>query len=439
MIFGTDKIFDKTSFVTEKLFLVSLMSTFLHTLIYLVPFLIIGVGESSDHFYAALAFSQVLFAVIYGSVLTTLIPIFTQKKSDTQSRVGICNGVAILVASVSFIFLMCLCSGLSGLVELTFGFYSEADKTLISSLAKTSLIGTFFAVLGAVYSAWFYSVNKPLLLEFVGAISSVLAVSYMFYFTAYDADNLLLHIVWALNLKWIFYFLFSYFFQDKPISIKFLKPKEIKLFVFRVRYLLGGAIFYKTDIVFDRHFSSQTNPGDLTILFLLHQMFTVVGNVSYKSITLPSSSRMSAHYVDKNNDGFFEEFKCALKKLGVTFFIAMAIMMLCYLAATYIGLIESVLNISSRTLLIYALCLIGVLAGSIFAPLFSARFYAIGDTSLPTRIGVFGFILGIVFKIAGFALFGFEGLLIGISLYYLLNTALLNFGFPNQLKASNYD
>lgn len=55
----------------------------------------------------------------------------------------------------------------------------------------------------------------------------------------------------------------------------------------------------------------------------------------------------------------------------------------------------------------------------------STAFYAKGNTLTPTKVGVTGFSLGIVFKIIGFYSFGLIGIAVGTTLYYFLNAFLL--------------
>jgi peptidoglycan biosynthesis protein MviN/MurJ (putative lipid II flippase) len=67
----------------------------------------------------------------------------------------------------------------------------------------------------------------------------------------------------------------------------------------------------------------------------------------------------------------------------------------------------------------------GVLVGGAVGQVLSSSFYAFGDTSTPTRVGVAGFTLGLILKVGGFFLEGIHGIAVGTSAYYMINAVAL--------------
>jgi peptidoglycan biosynthesis protein MviN/MurJ (putative lipid II flippase) len=78
------------------------------------------------------------------------------------------------------------------------------------------------------------------------------------------------------------------------------------------------------------------------------------------------------------------------------------------------------------------MALMGVLIGGAMGQVLSTSFYARGETVVPTKIGVWGFSLGIGFKVLGFYLGGIIGIALGTSVYYFLNVFLLQWALSKH-------
>ena len=78
--------------------------------------------------------------------------------------------------------------------------------------------------------------------------------------------------------------------------------------------------------------------------------------------------------------------------------------------------------------------LAGFWIGGPMGQVLASSFYAKGNTTTPTKIGAFGFTIGIILKIGGFYLWGVLGIAIGTSLYYFLNLVLLRYILLIKLK-----
>jgi putative peptidoglycan lipid II flippase len=67
----------------------------------------------------------------------------------------------------------------------------------------------------------------------------------------------------------------------------------------------------------------------------------------------------------------------------------------------------------------------GMWVGGAIGQVLSASFYAQGDTTTPTIVGVVGFTVGIVLQVCGFMVLGVLGIALGSTLYYLGNAGVM--------------
>jgi peptidoglycan biosynthesis protein MviN/MurJ (putative lipid II flippase) len=71
------------------------------------------------------------------------------------------------------------------------------------------------------------------------------------------------------------------------------------------------------------------------------------------------------------------------------------------------------------------LVLTGLAVGDPTGHLLLTSFYAKGDTTTPTRVGILVYTFGIACKVGGFLAFGLMGLAAGTTLYYVIRTTAL--------------
>lgn len=203
----------------------------------------------------------------------------------------------------------------------------------------------------------------------------------------------------------------------------------------KLRPLLLGTIYYKTDMFVDRFLASMAPAGELSLLHAGRQLYSSGGMVVNKALIAPVGPPL-AEAAHKNKHGLFRSIfrRRFLAVLGAS--------LLCFAVLVLIG--EPVLQLlfehgsfnveNVHTLWIFLLALGGVWFGGNLGQILSSSFYACGDTVTPTRIGVIGYTLGLVLKVGGFYLYGVLGIAIGTSIYYLFNALALRIFLHRKMR-----
>ena len=194
----------------------------------------------------------------------------------------------------------------------------------------------------------------------------------------------------------------------------------------RIKPLLLGMSYYKTDPLVDRFLSSMAPSGGLTLLNLAQQAWGAITQILNRAISGPLVPTLARSASSGNWPLFQRLYRTRL--LWVTALTAAAFAVLVTAGP---WLLEAVVghggvtrnNVHALWWLMVALG--GVLVGGAAGQIVSSSFYALGNTTTPTTIGVLGFTLGIVLKGAGFLTLGVVGIAVGASAYYVLNVVVL--------------
>jgi putative peptidoglycan lipid II flippase len=194
----------------------------------------------------------------------------------------------------------------------------------------------------------------------------------------------------------------------------------------RLRPLLLGTSYYKTDQLVDRFLASMAAAGGLSILHLAQQMYGAGHQVLNASIAAPLVPRLAGAAKARDRAAFGSLWRSGERKLGLFTLTVVAGLILVGVPALEVLLGHGEFRPEQvRQLWWLLLALAGTWVGGALGQIFSAAFYATGDTHTPTRIGVIGFTLGLILKVVGFLTYGILGIAVGTSIYFLLNAVAL--------------
>ena len=208
-----------------------------------------------------------------------------------------------------------------------------------------------------------------------------------------------------------------------------LKSKTVHDAWKRIRPLLWGTAYYKTDPLVDRFLLSMSGHGNLSLFYLAQQIYGAGAGIVGKAIVAPVVPRLSLLHKAGDKSEFRRVYRRKLWQVGL-------ITGSCFLAVVMLG--ESLLsllvghgavtNANVRALWLIMLGLGGMFVGGAMASVTTSSFYARGDTRVPTRLGMLTYTVYIPIKIISFELGGVMALAISASVYYLINV-LVQHGF----------
>ena len=394
----------------------------------------VGPGSETDALFASMVVPQLLLTVITGSMTQVLVPLLTiEDKGDFQKEAwNFFQGIGFV-----FFVLALLLFGTAGIWTpwIVPGFDFET-RLLTITLVRVQLVGMVFMALNGVAWSAYHSRQKFLWAE----MSAVLGTMGGFFLLLWGLPRFgIIMAAWAMVLRSVLQTVLLLPGLGVPPFRKWTTPdwkSETTRKAWRRLYpLLLGSTFYKTGDLVDRFLASMTSAGQLSLLYFASQIYMAGNLVLSKALAAPMvpllAKRASArewvlfHRIVNNR---------SLWALGITFAVFVCIVfsggpILTLLFGHGRFTIGEVL-----TLHWILIALVGVWIGGALGQILSSGFYAKGNTRTPTKIGVFGFIIGLGMKVAGFLYWGILGIAVGTSLYYLLNAFLLNFALEKNLN-----
>ncbi len=374
-----------------------------------------GAGPQSDVFFGAQALPQFILLVLSSSLTMVLIPLFaSQKKEDIVAEVwNYFHAIGLLFTVIAIVLLATARWWVPWILP---GFKGESLQLAVhlSSIQLLAMVlSAMLSVVWAVHSAQenFLIIETTSILA--GLVSLVLlffAVKYMDIYAAAWISVLRIFLQIAFLMKkmgrW-----------QRPV----FKSASFKTSWRKVRPLMAGNVYYKTDLLFDKYLTSGGIAGDLTLLNLAQQLYAMAINIlskTFVSTIIPSLAVKS----QSDKPAMHLAFR---KRLWLLLIISAAFFLLLVLVGKpLLGLVFGLKNFDTKTvgrLWLILVLLFGFWFGGLLGVLTSGTFYAKGDTKTPTRIGVILFTLYLPVKFYVFYRFGIEGLALSISIYMLFN------------------
>jgi len=318
-------------------------------------------------------------------------------------------------------------------VPLTIPGFTEAGKALTISLARIQLIGMVFTGVGAVPTAVYQAQHR-----FVyPASSATLASAFALVFLVIALPHLGIKVAaWGLTLRSFLQFAFQL-----PITFPLRRPdwrdEKFRGALAKLRPLILGTSYYKTDQLVDRLLVSMAPAGVLSLLHLSQQMYAAANQVMVTAIATPAVPVLAGHASRGERDAFRRQMLRTLKVLlllGCLVF-AMIVFPGYYVFDVVFGhgrLAQSEI----RELWLIMMALGGFWMAGHSGQILSTSFFTMSDTSTPTKIGAIGFTFGIGMKIGGFLLFGVWGIAISTGLYMTFNSCAMYWILKKRLTAT---
>lgn len=374
-----------------------------------------GSGATMDVFFGTMALPQFILLVLSNSLSMVLIPIFsTHKKESLQAEVwNFFQAIGLLFFGMAVVLWATTQWWVPWLLP---GFKGE-NLELAINLSSIQLVAMVFSAMLSVLWGMHSAQENFILIEttsiLAGSISFgllLIAVSHMNIYAAAWISVIRVMMQCALLMK-----------KMGPWKRPNFKSVAFATSWSRVKPLIAGNVYFKTDSLVDKYLTSTGVSGDLTLLSLAQQLYSMVINVLSKTLVSTIIPSLSVQSVGNK----LEMHRVFLKRLWLLIVVSAVIfLLLLFMGKPVLNLVFSFKSFGaasvSRLWLIMVL-LFGFWFGGLLGVLTSGTFYAKGDTRTPTRLSVVLFTIYLPIKIFAFYRFGIEGLAISISIYMLVS------------------
>jgi putative peptidoglycan lipid II flippase len=373
----------------------------------------LGPGVETDALFAGMTIPQIVLAVISGSLMHVLVPLLSGE-SDDQLLHDAWAFVA-LIGSLFGLLAFLLYAGAPWWVPLSVPGFDETGQVLTVELTRVQLIGMVLAAINGVQLATYHARQQFLWAEFAPMLATAVA---------------LLLLVWALPrfgviaAAWIgilrqgLQTLLLAPGMGRPARPD-LKSPTVREAWHRIKPLLLGTAYYKTDLLVDRFLLSMAGSGSLSLYYLAQQIYGASSQILNKSIAAPLVPALSRLHKAGDKIGFQRTYKRRMLQVGVISFTGFLVLAL--FGQSLFALLAGYGQLSGRDLNLLWLMMLLMSGQFVVANLgmvMISMFFSLGDTKSPTIVGVVAYSLGVGIKVLMFYVMGALGLALGVSIYH---------------------
>ncbi len=376
----------------------------------------LGVGIETDALFAGMAVPQLILMVVSTSLTHVLVPLLATEDEITFSRnawgffLGI-SGIFTAFAVVLFV------SAAHWVPWLVPGF-SSAGRSLTVTLTRIQLVSMVFTASSSVLWSIYHARQKFIWVELSTLVSSLIALFLLIRIlpvSGVTGASFLIVLRTGLQMLWLLPGLGRW---NRP---DWKSPAMREAWV-RIRPLLIGTIYYRTDPLIDRFLASMALPGGLSLLYIGQQIYGVANVVAEKAIATPMVPQLAIHAGAAKWPAFRQLYRSRLLAMGVLTVVGYVIFLVAgeRLLTTLIGH-GGVTQENVHLLWSIMVALVGIFIAGAMGVVTSKTFYAMGDTRTPTRMSIVTYTLYIPVKVWAFLHYGLMGLAVVTSAYLFLN------------------
>lgn len=392
----------------------------------------IGPSVETDAFIAAATVPQMLAGMFSVSLASVLVPLFSgedqaRQRDDSASVLVIIGGLFMGAAALLFV-------SAQWWVSWLFPGFEGRTEELCVSLVRIQLFSMAFMAMSSVITAVLYARGQFVRVEVITL--AVVTFSLVVLYAALPPFGI--HAAaWVALLR---AFLMLVIFLPAigwPAQVSIRTPRVTEAWS-RLKPILAGNAYYKTDVLVDRYLVSMGNAGELSLLGFAQQLYAAASGIIGKvwgGTAIPRLAMLAKAGDDKGFRHFYR------RRLGLLLGLPLAGYLL-LLAAGESGLGMFLGHGRVTAADVHLLWQLMALLGGVFVfgcagVIVSGAYYAIGDTRTPSYLSVGTFTVLIIAKILAFRWFGVVGICLVASGYYLVNAALLHIMLPGKLHASH--
>ena len=379
----------------------------------------LGPGMETDALFAGMTLPQLVLAVISGSLMHVLVPLLAGEDEDRLRHDA--WGFLVLVGALFGLLAAILYVTAPWWIPLTVPGFDEAGKTLTVELTRIQLIGMVFAAINGVQWAAYHARQQFVWAEFTPILASAFALLLLVWaLPRYGV----IAAAWISTLRMALQTLLLAPGMGKPVWPDLRSP-AISAAWQRIKPLLLGTAYYKTDPLVDRFLLSTASSGSLSLYYLAQQIYGAASQVLNKAIATPLVPLLSKLHKEGDRDGFRRVY---LRKLWQVSAISLAgLLFLGLFGQATLDLLVGHGSVSSddvKELWWVMIWLGGMFIGGVTGQICSTSFYARGDTITSTRMSMLTYTVYIPCKVTAFYFSNVIGLAVVTSIYYITNSLL---------------
>ncbi len=379
----------------------------------------LGPGLESDALFAGMTIPQLALAVISASLMHVLVPLLAGESEDRLRHDA--WGFLTLIGGLFGLLAVLLYLAAPWWVPLTVPGFNEAGQMLTVELTRIQLIGMVFAAVNGVQWATYHARQRFLWAEFSPILASVFALLLLIWALPRFG---VIAAAWIGTLRMGLQTLLLAPGMGLPVRPD-LKSATIQQAWQRIKPLLLGTAYYKTDPLIDRFLLSTASSGSLSLYYLAQQIYGAVSQVLNKAIAVPMVPILSMLHKTGDKAAFRRVYLRKMLQVGAINFAGLLVLGL--LGQKLLSFLVGHGNVSTSNVVELWWIMIwlgGMFIGGAMGQICSTSFYACGDTITPTRISMFTFTAYIPGKLIVFYYWGIAGLAITTSIYYMVNLLL---------------
>lgn len=376
----------------------------------------LGIGLSTDAFFASGALPQLIFLVTSFSLTQVLVPLLATEDEKTFRRdswaffLGV-SGVFALLAIILF--------ATTGfwVALLVPGFPAEGRRLTVT-LTRIQLLAMIGNAAVVVLWSVYYARQKFIWAEFSSVLANAIGLLFLFWtLPEYGIKAAAWATVLTLGMKVALLM---------PVLGPWQRPQwdsyAMKEAWRRIKPFLLGETYAKSDPLVDRFLTSLTTAGNLSLLYIGQQVHGALTLIITRAVATPSVPRLAIAAKSRDWPSFRHIYRQRLlSMLGITIAACAGLFLigepLLRLMIGHGGITAQ--NVHMLWWIMLALG--GLLVGGAAGQVTSGAFYAMGDTKTPTMLFIGTFTVYVPIKIIVFLRYGVTGLAATTSLHLIIN------------------
>lgn len=376
----------------------------------------LGPGTETDALFAGMAVPQLILTVISASLMHVLVPILAgesekQLRHDSWALLFLIGGLFSAIAVLLFVLAPYW-------VPVLFPGFEGASQALTVDLTQIQLIGMIFSAVNGVQWAAYHARQQFLWAEFTPLVAS--GLTFLLLVWALPRFGVMAA-AWVSVLRIGLQTLLLAPGMGWPVWPN-LRTPAIHDAWSRIKPLLAGTAYYKTDPLVDRFLLSTTVSGSLSLYYFGQQIYSAASQVINKAIAAPMVPKLSIFHKSGDRAGFRQHYQQRLLRVGLIGVGGLSILAL--FGEDLLQCLIGYGNVQAEDvseLWWLMVWMSGILIGGSVGQITSSAFYSIGDTRTPTRLSILTYTVYIPCKVGAFYGAGVVGLALVTSIYYMAN------------------